>query len=206
MNPAPPPDRRRAILLAAAAAGAACARLRVYPAGEPAFARDSTRPSYTVDASTRPVRRRPQDVLLSEITPTGRRAVYYSDLGPDTIDVSSYPARQRYNYAVYAEACARCHTLARSINAPMVGRGFWRMYLLGMRFNAAFRRAPGFPPEDREAILDFLEYDSRARKVEHRPEFEARQEELLRRYFHLLDERLGDLQQGRPLLHAPGPE
>lgn len=39
-----------------------------------------------------------------------RTALFYSDLGPDAVDVSGYPAQQRHNYAVYA----RTESLGRS--------------------------------------------------------------------------------------------
>lgn len=125
-----------------------------------------------------------------------KEALFYSDMGPDSIDVSAYPAQQRYEYGVYSSACARCHTLARSVNSPLVGRGWWEFYMLGMRVRS--RRA-GRPltKDETAAILDFLEYDSRVRKVEKAREFDALTEELKVRFARSIDERMRALQHGR---------
>ncbi len=136
--------------------------------------------------------------------PESRNARYYSDLGPDVIDVAGYPAQQRYNYRVYAEVCSRCHTLARSINAPVASREFWEFYMLGMRTANRIDEKPPITAQERKAILDFLEYDSRVRKVEHARQFEAQTEELKRRYGAYLRDRLRRLQQGsQPVILQP---
>lgn len=139
-------------------------------------------------------------------TPADRAkdALYYSDMGPDTVDVSAYPTQIRYDYQVFARKCALCHTLARSVNAPLVGRGWWEFYILGMRMRS--RRA-GLPlaKEEVTAILDFLEYDARARKVEKAREFDATTEELKRRFDESVSARLKSLQKkGQRLLPPPG--
>jgi len=141
-----------------------------------------------------------EPAVLPEVNPQSRNARYYSDLGPDVIDVSNYPAQQRYNYQVYAEVCSRCHTLARSINAPVVSREFWEFYLLGMRVQNRLDKKPAITAQERKAILDFLEYDSRVRKVDHARQFEAQTEELKRRYRAYLRERLESLQQNSPAI------
>jgi hypothetical protein len=110
-----------------------------------------------------------------------RDVLYYSDLGPDEIDVSSYPAEQRANYSVFARACARCHGLARSINAPYTSRGWWDFYITGMRMRGRVAGRP-FSRDEIKAVLDFLEYDSRVRKIEHAAEFEESTAELKRRF------------------------
>lgn len=128
-------------------------------------------------------------------------ALFYSDLGPDTIDVSAYPPEQRRNYAVYARTCARCHTLARSINAPYVNRGWWEFYAAKMSVRAKFQGDP-LTKEELEAALDFLEYDSNARKVAHAAEFDALKAELKARFERVLDERVESLQrQPQPRLN-----
>lgn len=120
-------------------------------------------------------------------------ALFYSDLGPDTIDVSGYPPEQRRNYAAYARACSRCHTLARSINAPYVTRGWWEFYAARMSVRAKFQGDP-LTKEELRAAVDFLEYDSNARKVARAPEFEALKAELKARFDKILDERVQRLQ------------
>ncbi|MBI3548238.1 MAG: hypothetical protein HY078_04205 [Elusimicrobia bacterium] len=151
---------------------------------------------FSVDSSTRPARRRPQDYLPRELTSAQKEAVYYSDLGPDAIDVSGYPPRQRYKYAVYSRACAQCHTLARSINAPTASRAFWEFYITSMRFHAFLRRNVELTKMEREDILEFLEYDGRVRKLEHRSEFDELTDELKRRFTPLMEERLRKMQEG----------
>ncbi|MDE2236852.1 MAG: hypothetical protein KGK30_03095 [Elusimicrobia bacterium] len=131
--------------------------------------------------------------------------LYYSDLGPDFIDVSSYPAQQRYNYGVYAEVCSRCHTLARSVNAPIASRRFWELYVLGMRMAVRVKGGAAITKAQRRAVLDFLEYDSRERRFKHARQFEALTEELKRRYEPLLRSRLEELQQSsQPVLFKNG--
>jgi hypothetical protein len=117
-------------------------------------------------------------------------ALYYSDLGPTTIDVSSYPAVQQADYQVYARACSTCHTLARSINAPMVNRRYWEFYVLGMRFNTQFKHGTKMSKEDIEKILDFLEYDSEIRKVRGKEQFDKLTDRLETEFEPILDARI----------------
>ena len=127
---------------------------------------------------------------------SARDVLFYSDLGPETIDVSAYPSQQRENYAVYARACSRCHSLARSINAPYVARGWWEFYMTNMRLRGSLAGRP-FSKEETKAVLDFLDYDSRVRKVEHAADFEKSTGELKRRFDEYVDKRMGDLQKSK---------
>ena len=131
--------------------------------------------------------------------PAARRkaALFYSDLGPDTVDVSAYPRRQRREYKTYVRVCSRCHTLARSINAPYVSRGWWDFYVANMRMRSG-RRGETLDARDAAAVLDFLEYDSNERKVARAAEFDALKLELKRRFEAALDERVRDL-ESRPV-------
>lgn len=123
-----------------------------------------------------------------------RDVLFYSDLGPGTIDVSAYPSQQRDNYAVYARACSRCHGLARSINAPYVARGWWEFYMTNMRLRGSLAGRP-FSKEETKAVLDFLDYDSRVRKIEHAADFDKSTRELKRRFDEYVDKRMSDLQK-----------
>ena len=127
--------------------------------------------------------------------------LFYYDLGPATVDVSAYPAERKRDYAVYARACSRCHTLARSINAPYVGRAWWEFYVASMRARARFHGRPLTKQEVRAAI-DFLEYDSNERKVARAAEFEMTKSELKRRFEAALDERMQELQRQPELLRT----
>jgi len=136
----------------------------------------------------------------------GRTALFYSDMGPDAVDVSAYPAQQRYNYGIYARACSRCHSLARSINAPVVGRGWWEFYIVGMRMRSRWEGRP-LSKDEIKSVLDFLEYDSRLRKVERAREYDQATEELKRRFDASIDARIRDMQKAtpRPLPSPPPP-
>ena len=128
--------------------------------------------------------------------PAQRRksALFYSDLGPDTVDVTSYPAERKHDYVVYTRVCSQCHSLARSINAPYVNRAWWEFYVASMRVRAKFQ-GQQLSLEDVLAVFNFLDYDSNHRKVEHASEFEAIKAELKRRFDAALDERVETLQQ-----------
>jgi hypothetical protein len=147
-----------------------------------------------INVSTTPVER---PVVPPTPDDRFRSALFYSDLGADEVDVSNYPAQQRYNYGVYQRACSRCHTLARSINAPLVSRGWWEFYILGMRMRSNRQGRP-LAKDEVSAILDFLEYDSRARKVEDAHRFDLITEELKARFDRSLSRRLRDLQKANP--------
>lgn len=125
-----------------------------------------------------------------------REVLFYSDLGPDSVDVASYPEQQRKNYSVYALACSRCHSLARSINAPYTTRGWWDFYMEGMRLRAKISDRP-FAPEETRAILDFLDYDSRARKVDNAAAFAKSTEELKKRFDVVIERRMKELQNDK---------
>ena len=128
-------------------------------------------------------------------SPDERRkaALFYSDLGLNTVDVSAYPAARKNDYVVYTRVCSRCHSLARSINAPYVNQAWWEFYIARMRVRAHFHGDP-LTKEEIQSVLDFLEYDSNERKVAHAAQFEATKAELKRRFEALLDERIQQLQ------------
>lgn len=153
---------------------------------------------FSARASTDPARARAERLLPDKPLKDEGQALYYSDLGPDAVDVSNYPTQQKHNYAIYAEVCSRCHGLARSINAPAVSRRYWEFYMLGMRGLTRLSKQPRITKEEREAILDFLDYDSKERKVEGRKEFDDLTEELKRRHQGIVEERLKRLQQDNP--------
>ncbi len=210
---------RRAALLASLALLAGCSAFRwsghhktedaapenIDPRLRSGLSPDRSTPplDFSAPSSTGTARRRPEPVLPEEPALRARETLYYTDLGPSAIDVSDYPAQQKYNYSVYANVCSRCHTLARSANLPVVSRGFWSYYLLKMRSRSWFKDAP-IAKEERAAILDFLEYDSAVRKVGRKKEFEALTAELERRFAPILEERLRRLQQSpRPDAYQP---
>lgn len=98
---------------------------------------------------------------------------FYYDLGPETVDIYSYPKAQQGNYAVFAHSCSQCHTLARPINAPYVTRKDWSRYVTGMHAKAKAKGGLSFSPAEAALIVDFLVYDSKIRKVDHKAAFDA---------------------------------
>lgn len=84
------------------------------------------------------------------------------DTGPATIDVSSYPEEMQENYKIFAERCAKCHTLSRPINSDYALPDEWSRYVKRMM------RKPGsgINPKDGKKIFEFLAYDSSIRKKE----------------------------------------
>jgi hypothetical protein len=121
--------------------------------------------------------------------------LYYADLGPDTIDISAYPAQQKYNYGFFRLQCARCHTLARAVNSPVQSRAYWHFHLIRMSLHSRLQNEGPIPPDQVKAMLDFLDHDTRVRKVEDRKRFEARTEELKRRFEPTLHRLLEHMQK-----------
>ncbi len=205
----------RFILTAAALLLGACAGLRwsgfPQPVGrEPAVMPSSAAedrlhppPSESVTAKTPSATLAPALAPRASVVvpqaPAERRkaALFYSDLGPDSVDVSEYPAQQKFNYAIYQRTCSQCHTLARSINAPYVSVAWWEFYVLSMRVRARWHGAP-LTKEEVRAVLEFLEYDSSTRKAGRAAEFEQVKSELKQRFERALDERMEELQRNAP--------
>ena len=77
------------------------------------------------------------------------------DNGPGSIDVSSYPESMKKAYDMYAVKCAKCHPLARSVNARFSATD-WKRYM-----KRVIRR-PGSDISESQAaqIYDFLKYYS----------------------------------------------
>lgn len=170
------------------------------PAGDPA----GTWSAAELDISTAaaPAPARPGELPPPESLPG---TLYYADLGPDEIDVSAYPAQQRFNYGIFRERCSGCHTLARAINSPIQSRAYWHYHLLRMSLRSRLKRRGPIPPAQVKAVLDFLEYDARVRKAADRKGFEERTEELKRRFDPTLNRLLEHMQKSpQPRLIPPG--
>lgn len=133
----------------------------------------------------------------AELTPAEQKAMFFYDLGPDEADVSGYPARQRENYAVFKNACSQCHTLARPLNSPVIGRKHWEYYVFRMRAKAAETPGVALSAEEVDRVLDFLSYDSRVRKVKGRKAFQARSKKLQKRFDQVVAERLKRMKDGK---------
>jgi hypothetical protein len=83
------------------------------------------------------------------------------------LDPSTLPAEVRADYAVFAQRCSKCHSLARPLSSGITDEAYWALYV------ARMRRQPGsgISPDDEPKILRFLHYYSldQKRQREARP-------------------------------------
>ena len=91
--------------------------------------------------------------------PVDPRILAY-DKGPAKIDVSKYPADMKANYKVFADKCAKCHTIARAINCEFALDDEWERYVKRMMNKGGSI----ISPTDGKQIFAFLSYDSKTRK------------------------------------------
>lgn len=170
-----------------AAFAAACASVRWSGGGPASHAAASSRlaPPRPQRAAPAPL---PDPTELKKET-----ALFPSDLGPDELPLADYPLQQRYNYRIYAQACSRCHSLARSLWAPHTSGAWLDFYLTSMRIRG---RIEGRPLSKAEvaAVRDFLAYDARERKSG--PGYAAQREGLEKSFDALMDARMEKLQKG----------
>ncbi len=75
------------------------------------------------------------------------------DKGPDTIDVSSYPADQQKRYDLFRMKCSKCHPVSRPINSDFDARA-WKTYLKKM----IRRPNSGINEEQGQELYEFLVY------------------------------------------------
>lgn len=81
------------------------------------------------------------------------------DEGPDTLDVTAYPAEIQKDYKLFADKCSKCHTLARPLNTTMT-KDEWNRYVKRMMH----KPNSGISGKQGKAIFDFLVYDQVNRK------------------------------------------
>lgn len=136
---------------------------------------------------------------------------YPADLGPATVDVTTYPADLRQTYTrVFLPKCGSCHSPARPINSPFlelpaperdalakrrpdavsdpqildVRVNIWRSYVYRMGKRPPSRNlCPDLERDELQAVWHFLVYDSRVRKTG--PALDtwiAHRKELIRRF------------------------
>jgi hypothetical protein len=81
----------------------------------------------------------------------GSAATHAEGLEPTTL-----PVELRADYAIFAQRCSKCHSLARPLNSGISDENYWSLYV------ARMRRQPGsgISQEDAEPILRFLHYYS----------------------------------------------
>jgi hypothetical protein len=194
--------RTLAPLAATAALLAGCAMFRWSGHPDPELAQNWVWSTGDLVISTETARVRPAAPVPPENLPD---TLYYADLGADTIDVTDYPAQQKYNYTVFTQECSRCHTLARAVNSPVESRLYWHFHLARMSLHSRFRHQGPIPAQQTKAILDFLEYDAQVRKVQNKKQFEEQTEELKHRFEPILKNLLDQMRRsGHPSLNSDG--
>jgi len=106
-----------------------------------------------------------------------------ADLGPTTVDVSTYPTLQRKYYELFLNRCSRCHTPARTINSKITTFEEWEHFVTLMH-GKSLDRSLGelWSAGEGHAIVDFLVYDSQVRKIAHAKEFDSLQVRLAERF------------------------
>ncbi len=77
------------------------------------------------------------------------------DAGAASIDVSRYPPEMQRAYEMYAAKCAKCHPLARSVNARFSAQD-WKRYMKKM----IRRPNSGCNEEQAARVYEFLKYYS----------------------------------------------
>lgn len=80
--------------------------------------------------------------------------------------LSSIPLEHRDEYALFAQRCSKCHSLARALNNGDRDEKYWALYVTRMR------RQPssGIAPEDEPPILRFLNFYSAQVRAESAPD------------------------------------
>jgi hypothetical protein len=70
------------------------------------------------------------------------------------MDPSAVPSDEQADYAVFAQRCSKCHSLARPLNSGITDDGYWRIYVEKMK------RQPGsgISDADKVPILRFLHW------------------------------------------------
>jgi hypothetical protein len=80
------------------------------------------------------------------------------------LDPATLPENIRGDYAVFAERCSKCHSLARPLSSGIDDDEYWAMYVARMRRQPA----SGISQEDTLVVLRFLHYfseDIKAKKA-----------------------------------------
>jgi hypothetical protein len=74
--------------------------------------------------------------------------------GSEGLDSAALPEEVREDYALFAQRCSKCHSLARPLQSGITDDEYWRSYVERMR------RQPGsgIAPDEVPHILQFLHY------------------------------------------------
>jgi len=76
----------------------------------------------------------------------------------DGMTAAAVPPEEQADYALFAQRCSKCHSLARPLDSGITDDDFWRMYVEKMRRQPA----SGITVDDTVPILRFLHWYSQA--------------------------------------------
>jgi hypothetical protein len=137
---------------------------------------------------------------------------YANDYGPDTLDVSSYPADARAGYKALQAKCTACHTASRPLNSQFVetagkdkaarkarllalkkstpqlftAKNIWKVEdSIWQRYVKRMMSKPGCEVTKAEGkkIWAFLAHDSRVRKIgKNSTKWQAHRERLIQKF------------------------
>ncbi len=117
------------------------------------------------------------------LTTQEEKATRPEDLGPETVDVTSYPQAQQENYQLFLAKCSVCHSPARALNSKITTEEDWEHFVSLMHGRLLSRgMGPVWKPLEGRRIIDFLAYDSQIRKADHKLAFEENLRRLRARY------------------------
>jgi mono/diheme cytochrome c family protein len=152
---------------------------------------------------------------------------YANDLGPDTIDVSAYPAEHQAAYKnVLKVKCSKCHTAARPLNSQFfeplgskeekvakvaalqksdpdmfTSKNVWQVEAdIWQRYVKRMMAKPGCGITEAEgkSVYNFLRYDSAQRKAgKSKAAWKAHREKLLADFKVKYPERYKELYEGK---------
>jgi hypothetical protein len=116
--------------------------------------------------------------------------LYYADVGPEEIDVSSYPPERREQYNLTKRVCSRCHNMARTWNSSTMSRDEWSYYILRMRLRGNITKGESYSRAEGLQIVDFLTYDAKMRKLSDLDAFEKQDRALRHKFRKIRSEHL----------------
>jgi hypothetical protein len=119
---------------------------------------------------------------FAALTESELSARFYYDLGPAETDVSGYPDSAKKGYAYFLKTCSRCHSPARAINSPLAKREDWERFVKRMHIKAKSKKGAAIGKAEAAAIVDFLTYDSKVRKLDQKEKFDALDREMRERF------------------------
>lgn len=145
--------------------------------------------------------------VVRQFTDQQLAAEFPSDLGPDQVDVSLYPPEQQANYNLFAQKCAQCHTLARSINSSFTTEEDWTRYVTRMHSKTEDRfQEKLLDGTEAKKVIGFLVFDSKQRKSRDPQDFQRHVEQLTEMFKSVQEERTRvQNQQGREKAREAAP-